>query len=109
MNQLKNKVYIETLTKRFIIHLLHIQNRLYYILDEGFNDIVTSKISEYFLDNNKDFWKTIKNGFSKKHINQLKEIFDEITEFIQRLNNDSIEFYFKQKKTNIDTLIKRIK
>ena len=106
---LKDKKNIETLMKRFIVHLLHLQNRLYSTLDDSYNDLVTSKISEYFLNNSKDFWSTIKNGFKTKHINELKQIIDEIINFLERLKNDSIDYYFKQKKVSIDSLISKIK
>jgi hypothetical protein len=88
---------------------LDIQNRLYNLLDDNYNDIVTSKISEYFYDNSSDFWDTIKNGFKIKHITQLKLIFNEISNFLKRLLNDSIIFYLKKKNTNLNELIERIK
>lgn len=106
---LKDSKNIETLMKRFIIHLLHLQNRLYSTLDDSYNDLVTSKISEYFFNNSKDFWDTIKNGFKKKHINELKKLIGEIINFLERLKNDSIDYYFKQKKVTIESLISKIK
>ena len=106
---LKDSKNIETLMKRFIIHLLHLQNRLYSTLDDSYNDLVTSKISEYFFNNSKDFWDTIKNGFKKKHIKELKKLIDEIINFLERLKNDSIDYYFKQKKVTIESLISKIK
>lgn len=106
---LKDSKNIETLMKRFIIHLLHLQNRLYSTLDDSYNDLVTSKISEYFFNNSKDFWDTIKNGFKRKHINELKKLIDEIINFLERLKNDSIDYYFKQKKVTIESLISKIK
>ena len=51
---------IRLITKRFIVHLLDIQNRLYNLLDDNYNDIVTAKISEYFYENSGDFWETKK-------------------------------------------------
>ena len=51
--------------------------------------ILLQKISEYFYNNSNDFWNTIKNGL-KKHIKQLKIIFNEIINFLKRLLNDSI-------------------
>jgi hypothetical protein len=106
---LKKNENIRLITKRFIVHLLDIQNRLYNLLDDNYNDIVTSKISEYFYDNSSDFWETIKNGFKIKHITQLKLIFNEISNFLKRLLNDSIIFYLKKKNTNLNELIERIK
>ena len=105
----KNKFYLELLTKRFIIHLLDIQNRLYNLLDDNYNDIVTSKISEFFYNNSDKFWHTIENGLNLKQIKQLKIIFEDISGFIKRFLNDSINQYLKYKKTTINELIKEVK
>lgn len=106
---LQKNANIRLITKRFIVHLLDIQNRLYNLLDDNYNDIVTAKISEYFYENSGDFWETIKNGLQIKHIKQLKLIFNEVKNFLKRLLNDSINFYLKKKKTNLEDLIKKIK
>lgn len=105
---LKKESNIRSITKRFIIHLLDIQNRLYNLLDDKYNDIVTSKISEYFYHNSEDFWDTIKQGLKKKHIEQLKLIFNEIMNFLKRLLNDSVIYYLKKKNSDIESLIKKI-